>query len=144
MIAKHQIEVARENANLNQARIDIVQADAFVYLRQMIAGGRQFDTVVLDPPKLATSRAEYDDALARYYDMNVLAVQAVRPGGVLLTCSCRGLVARDVFVDMVQQAVRRTGRMLQMFDLTGAGADHPVMMNCPESAYLKALWGRVL
>lgn len=135
---------ARENVNLNQTRVDLVQADAFVYLRQMLATGRQYDVVVLDPPKFATARDEYETALARYYDLNVLGAQAVRPGGLLLTCSCSGLVSREVFVETVLRAVRRTGRMLQMLELSGAGGDHPVMLNCPESAYLKALWGRVV
>jgi 23S rRNA (cytosine1962-C5)-methyltransferase len=68
----------------------------------------------------------------------------VRPGGVLLTCSCTGLVGRDVFRETVQRAGQRAGRALQLFDESGAAGDHPVMMNCPESAYLKALWFRVL
>lgn len=138
------IEVAHENANLNQARIEFVWADAFTYIRQMLKNERQFDAVVLDPPKLATYRAEYREALQKYHDFNALAVQAVRPGGVLLTCSCSGLVARDVFRETVHRAAQRAGRRLQLFDETGAAPDHPVMLACPESAYLKALWFRVL
>ncbi|MFO0839134.1 MAG: class I SAM-dependent rRNA methyltransferase [Phycisphaerae bacterium] len=137
------IAMARENANLNQARVEYVHADVFVYLRQMIANGRQFDVVVLDPPKLAYSREGLDEALAKYYDMNVLAASVVRPGGVMLTCSCSGLVSRDAFVDAVHRAARRAGRRLQLFAFTGAAPDHPVMLDCPESAYLKAMWLRV-
>jgi 23S rRNA (cytosine1962-C5)-methyltransferase len=138
------IAVARENANLNQTRIDFVHADLFAYVRQMIALGRQFDAVVLDPPKLVSSREEYDDGLRKYHDMNGLAMQAVRPGGVLLTCSCSGLVSREAFVQVVHRAGQHVGRKLQLIDQTGAAPDHPVMVNCPESAYLKALWLRVL
>jgi len=138
------IAVARENANLNQTRVDFVYADAFTYLRQMLATGRQFDAVVLDPPKLATARGEVPEALQKYHDFNSLAVQVVRPGGVFLTCSCTGLVSREVFRQTVHQAARRAGRTLQLFDESGAAPDHPVMLNCPESAYLKALWFRVL
>lgn len=135
--------VARENVNLNQTRIDLAHADAFIYLRQMIAISRTFEAVVLDPPKLALSRADYDEALRKYHDLNVLAMQVVRPGGFLLTCSCSGLVSPVAFVDCVLRAAKRVGRVVQMFDFTGAGGDHPVMLNCPESGYLKALWLRV-
>lgn len=138
------LELARENANLNQTRLEFVHADAFGYLRQMIANGRQFDVVVLDPPKFATSRGEYDDALRKYGDLNALVMQVVAPGGVLLTCSCSGLVSPETFVEVVHRAARRCGRSVQMFDRTGAAPDHPVRLECPESAYLKAVWLRVL
>jgi 23S rRNA (cytosine1962-C5)-methyltransferase len=138
------LAVARDNANLNQARLNLVQADAFAYLRQMRDNGRQFDAVVLDPPKLAPTRRDYDDALHKYHDLNGLGLQVVRPGGLLLTCSCSGLVSPEAFVETVHRAARRVGRTLQLFAHTAAGPDHPVRLNCPESAYLKALWLRVL
>ncbi len=138
------IALAQENANLNQARLDLVHADAFSYMRQMLINGRQFDVVVLDPPKLVTSRRDLEEGLQKHHDLNALAVQLVRPGGLFLTCSCSGLVARDQFVATVYAAGRRAGRSLQLFDLTGAGPDHPIMLNCPESGYLKAAWLRVL
>jgi 23S rRNA (cytosine1962-C5)-methyltransferase len=138
------VAIARENAKLNQARIDFVYADVFTYLRQMLANQRQFDVVVLDPPKLATYRTEVDDALRKYHDLNHLATQVVRPGGILLTCSCSGLVSPPAFTETVHHAAQHAGRGLQLFDQTGAAPDHPVMPNCPESAYLKALWFRVL
>lgn len=138
------LELARENANLNQARVEHVHADAFPYLRQMLANGRQYDMVVLDPPKLALSRDGLEEALWKYHDLNQLAMQTVRPGGVLLTCSCSGLVSLETFVETVHRAARRAGRVPQLFEQTGAAPDHPLLLNCPESAYLKALWLRVL
>jgi len=138
------VGLARENANLNQTRLDIVQADVFNYLRQMLDSGRQFDAVVLDPPKLVPSRDQMESGLSRYSDLNSLAIRVVRPGGILLTCSCSGLVSRQTFVEIVHRAAQRCNRTLQMFDVTGAGPDHPVLLNCPESEYLKALWLRVL
>lgn len=138
------IAIAKENANLNQSRIDFVHSDAFIYLRQMIANGRKFDVVVLDPPKLAGSREEIEDALVKYHDLNALAMQVVREGGVFVTCSCSGLVSREVFKGTVIRAARRAKAMLQIFAESGAGSDHPVMMNCPESEYLKVIWSRVL
>ena len=121
-----------------------MHADAFVYLRQMLANRRQFAVVVLDPPKLAVSRAGVEAALHKYHDLNGLALQVVRPGGVLLTCSCSGLVSPEAFFEVVQRAARHCGRTAQMFAQTGAGPDHPVLLECPESAYLKAVWLRVL
>lgn len=138
------VALARENANLNQLRVDFVYADVFTYLRQMLANERQFDAVVLDPPKLATSRGERDDALRKYHDMNTLAIRVVRPGGVLLTCSCCGLISWARFTETVHRAAQHAGRTLQVFDQTGAAPDHPIMLDCPESAYLKALWLRVI
>ncbi len=137
------VAVAKENANLNQTRVDFVHSDAFAYLRLTIANGRRFDAVILDPPKLAATRNDVDGALRKYNDLNSLAMQVVRPDGVLVTCSCSGLVSRPLFKEMVFRAARRAGVSLQVFEETGAGPDHPVAMNCPESEYLKVLWTRV-
>lgn len=137
------VALARENANLNQARIDYVHADAFAYLRQMKANCRWFDAVVLDPPKLAATRRDVDDALRKYHDLNALASQVVRPGGILLTCSCSGAVDEATFSQTVHRAVRDSGRRLQRLATSGAAPDHPVADDCPESAYLKAQWFRV-
>ncbi len=134
----------RTNANLNQSRINIVHSDAFGYLRQMIANKRSFDVVVCDPSKFAMSRLEIDDALKKYHDLNALAARVVRPGGILLTCSCSGLVPMGRFTEAVNAGARRAGRTLQLFDRTGAAPDHPIMLSCPESEYLKALWCRVV
>lgn len=138
------VVLAHENANLNQVRVDFVHADAFSFVRQMLVNRRAFDVVVLDPPKLAAYRAELEEGLHKYHDLNHLAIQAVRPGGVLLTCSCSGLVSPAAFLDVVCRAAQRAGRGLQLIDQTGAAPDHPVLPRCPESSYLKALWFRVL
>ena len=138
------VAIAKENANLNQTRIDFVHSDAFIYLRQMIANGRKFDAVVLDPSKFAGSREEIEEALIKYHDLNALAMQVVRQGGLFVTCSCSGLVSREMFKSTVIRAARRAKVMLQIFVETGAGPDHPVMMNCPESEYLKVIWSRVV
>ncbi len=138
------LAVAKENANLNNARLSLVHSDAFIYLRQMIANGRTFDAVVLDPPKLAITREDVDDALRKYYDLNSLAMQVVRPGGLLLTCSCSGLVSPQMFTQTVHRASRYARRSLQLICESAAAPDHPVLLDCPESAYLKALWLRVL
>jgi 23S rRNA (cytosine1962-C5)-methyltransferase len=137
------IALAKENANLNQARLEFVHADAFGYLRQMIDNARRYDTVVLDPPKFVPTRRDLDEGLRKYQDLNALGLQVVRPGGYLLTCSCSGLVSEEQLTTALQRGARSLGRSLQRIASSGAGADHPVMLNCPESAYLKALWFRV-
>lgn len=134
---------ARENANLNQVRPNLVHADAFGYARQMAADGRSYGVVVLDPPKLIASREEAPAGKRKYFDLNALALGLVEPGGLLLTCSCSGLLPAEEFLHLLRAAARRAGRSAQVLAVTGAGADHPVGLEAPEGAYLKAAWLRV-
>lgn len=138
------VALARKNANLNQVRLSAVHADAFAYLRQMQTNGRQYDVMVCDPPKFIFGRRESAEGRGKYYDLNRLAAGLVRPGGLLLTCSCSGALGRDDFVGIVTGAARQARRECQILDITGAGPDHPISPRCPESAYLKAVWLRVL
>lgn len=135
---------AKKNADLNQVRIDAVQSDAFTYMRQMQANHRQYDRVVLDPPKLIFSRSDEEDGRHKYRDMNRLAAALVKPGGVLLTCSCSGSLDRGEFVHLAVESARQAGRTPTILDITGAAADHPISPRCPESAYLKAVWLRLM
>ena len=137
------IELAKQNANLNQARVRFVQADLFAWLRETVPTGQRFDVVVLDPSKQTRDREEVDFALKRYLDMNKLAIQAVAPGGLFLTCSCTGLVGEDAFLDTLKRAAWQAGRTAQVFRVAGAGADHPFLAHVPESRYLKAVFCRV-
>lgn len=154
------IKLARENANLNQLRVQFVHADVFAYMRDMIANGRRFDVVVLDPPKLIRSRREFDEGKRTHFDLNRLAVQLVAPGGLLLSCSCSGLLPESDFLDLLHAAARNAvpqsaadqseeasssrGRTIQILARSGAAPDHPIAPNCPETEYLKAVWLRVL
>lgn len=134
------VAIAKQNANLNQARVHCVHADGFVYLRQMIANAERYDVVVLDPPKLILSAESYADGARRYHDFNALALQVVRSGGLLLTCSCSGLMRRDDFLEILRAAARVAARRIRVLRFGGAAADHPVSLDCPETAYLKAAW----
>jgi len=140
------IEVARRNGHLNRARIRWVHADAFAYARQMQTNGESWDAVMLDPPKFVLTREPAGAAEGRrkYEDLNQLAISLVKPGGLLVTCSCSGLVSLEQFEGHVIRAAHRLGRRLQFFAATGPGADHPVFSNCLESRYLKVLWARVV
>jgi 23S rRNA (cytosine1962-C5)-methyltransferase len=137
------LEVAKGNADLNNVRVKFVQADAFSYLRDAAAAGKQWDAVVLDPPKLIRSRDEYEDGVRKHRDLNKLAFGAVAPGGLLLTCSCAGLLPDDEFVRVVFAAARSAGREVKLLEFLGAAPCHPVAPRCPESRYLKAAWLRV-
>src|SRR5213079_240921 len=103
-----------QNANLNQARVRFVQADLFPWLRETIANGTRFDVVVLDPAKQTRDREEIDYALKRYFDMNKLALQAVAPGGMFLTCSCTGLVSETDFLECLRRAAWQANRRVQV------------------------------
>jgi 23S rRNA (cytosine1962-C5)-methyltransferase len=137
---------AKRNANLNQARIKFVHADAFAYARQMQTNGEKWDVVVLDPPKFIFTRDESGnwEGRQKYEDLNQLSISLVKPGGIFVTCSCSGLLSLEDFEQHAIKAAHRLQRRLQFFDRTGPGPDHPVYSNCLESRYLKVLWARVL
>lgn len=147
------LKLAKKNADMNQVRVKFAQADAFAYMRDLQRLGKTFDVVVLDPPKLIRNRAEMEDGAKRHFDLNKLAMQLVRPGGILLTCTCAGLLPDHEFLQMVRSAAKATGfnedgtprppRTLQILSKPGAAADHPVVSHCPETEYLKSIWARV-
>jgi 23S rRNA (cytosine1962-C5)-methyltransferase len=138
------LEVANKNAYLNNAKIKFIQSDLFPYLRDAAAAGEMFDVVILDPAKLTRDREQVIAALKKYNDMNKLAMQVTAPGGILLTCSCTGLVSEDEFLDMIRRAAFYAGRTVQILKVSGAGGDHPFMAHVKEGRYLKAAFCRVL
>lgn len=137
------IALAKQNANLNQAKIRFVQGDLFTWLRDILPSGQRFDVVILDPAKQTRDREEIDFALKRYFDMNKLALQAVAPGGIFLTCSCTGLVSEEMYLETLRRSAWQSGRSLQVIKVAGAGADHPFLVHVPEGRYLKAIFCRV-
>jgi 23S rRNA (cytosine1962-C5)-methyltransferase len=137
------VALAKGNANLNQARVRFVQADLFAWLREVLPNGQRFDVVVLDPSKQTRDREEVDLALKRYLDMNRLALQAVAPGGIFLTCSCTGLVSEYDFLETLRRAAWQAGRSVQVLRVGGAAPDHPWLLHVPEGRYLKAVFCRV-
>lgn len=136
------IETAKQNARLNRSRARFVHADAFNYMRDIHRNGQTFGLVVLDPPKLIATRADFDEGRKRYYDLNRLAIPLVEPGGLMMTCSCSGLMPMDEFRRTISAAAP-AGRRVQILESRGAAADHPTATDCPDSEYLKALWLRI-
>ncbi len=143
------ISMAKRNANINSRRgplrIDFVHADAFTYARQMIRNGKQFDVVLLDPPKLVQGRdEERAEGLKKYRDLNSLGLQCVKNGGLFVTCSCSGLLSAPDFENLVIHTAQRLGKRLQILETGGPGWDHPYLSTYPEGRYLKVLWTRVV
>jgi 23S rRNA (cytosine1962-C5)-methyltransferase len=137
------VALAKQNANLNQARVRFVQADLFAWLREVLPSGQRFDVVVLDPSKQTRDREAVGQALKRYLDMNRLALQAVAPGGIFLSCSCTGLVSEADFLETLRRAAWQAGRGVQVLRVAGAAADHPFLLHAQEGRYLKAVFCRV-
>lgn len=137
------VAMAKRNANLNGAKVKFTHADAFTWLRTMIENGRTWDLVMADPPKFIHGRDD-ETGMGKYADLNKLALQVVKPGGLYVTCSCSGHLGADAFERVVIVAAHRRNLRLQTFDRSGAGPDHPTLSNYPESRYLKVLWSRVL
>jgi 23S rRNA (cytosine1962-C5)-methyltransferase len=137
--------LAREHRAMNALSADdsdFVQADVFEDLRRRVAEGQRWDAVVCDPPAFAKKKADVERAARGYKDVNRLAMTLVAPGGWLLTCSCSGLVDANLFQKIVYSASAEAGAAFALTARQGAGADHPVSLDCPEGEYLKGFWMR--
>jgi len=134
-----------ENARLNGiGNIAWREENAFDLLREMERRGDRFDTVVLDPPAFAKTKANLPRAVAGYKEINLRAMRILAPEGVLFTSSCSYHVSRDVFTAMLADAARDSGRRMQLVAVRGAAADHPELLNVPETGYLKGALLRAL
>lgn len=135
----------RENALLNRAdNLEIVDANAFDYLRDRSEEEPAFDLVVLDPPAFAKNKESLPAARRGYKEVNLRAIQVLRPGGVLVTCSCSYHLSEEALEALVLDAANDAGRRVQLLERRGAGRDHPVLLGVPETRYLKALFLRIL
>lgn len=139
------LDFAQRNAELNSLadRMRFEQWAAYAKLESLEKAGEQFDGVILDPPKMARTRGGLERALRGYFSLNQLAVRVLKPGGILVTCSCSGLVSRGDFEQVLARVASETGRTIQILESRGQAADHPVSVQCLENAYLKCLICRV-
>jgi len=137
------LEVAERNYEANGAKlsgqVDWVEADAFQILRDWSDSGEKFDAIVLDPPAFAKSLRAVEGALRGYKELNLRALKMVRPGGLLVTCSCSHHVSWVDLEGSVAAAAADAGRRVRLRERRGASADHPVVLNLPETEYLKCL-----
>ena len=113
--------------------------DAGNLLRDYADSGRQYDAIVLDPPAFARSRSNLKSALAGYKELNLRALKMLRPGGILITCSCSYHVHAAEFLDMVASAALDSHRILRILENRGQAKDHPSILGIPETSYLKCL-----
>jgi len=129
---------ARANAALNGlSNIEWRAVDAFEGLRAMARAREQFDTIVLDPPAFAKTRASVPDAIRGYREINLRAMRCLAPGGILLTASCSFHVRLPAFLAMLAEAAGDSGRRIRVCRILGQGEDHPEVLTIPETGYLK-------
>jgi 23S rRNA (cytosine1962-C5)-methyltransferase len=137
------LEVAERNLESNRsklsAEVDWIEADAFDLLRDWSDAGTQYDTIVLDPPAFAKSKRAVEGALRGYKELNLRALKMLRPGGVLVTCSCSHHISAADFTATVAAAAADAGRRVRLLERRGAAPDHPVILTIPETEYLKCL-----
>ena len=140
------IEAAREQFILNGIEPNAHQfliAHVFDYLEQAQKDGELFDVVVLDPPAFAKTKDARSQALKAYRRLNTLGMEVLRPGGILLTCSCSGFIGLDDVLGAVSQAAQRLQRQVQLLETYTHSVDHPIHLAMPETSYLKAIFCRV-
>ncbi|MEW6747057.1 MAG: class I SAM-dependent rRNA methyltransferase [Planctomycetota bacterium] len=133
------IEVAKRNARLNDVTIEWHHADVFDFMRREETRSVRWDVIVLDPPKLVSHKAERARGEAKYRDLNAGAISLLKNNGLLLTCSCSGLVSEQDFLALLQRSAARLQRDLQILSVAGPAPDHPFVTEFPEGRYLKAV-----
>ena len=132
-----------QEANPGGTPVAYEEADVPTRLRQARDRRESWDLIVLDPPRLVTSRASLEKGLRAYKDINLLALKLLRPGGILATFTCSGLVTAETFRTMLGWAAHDAGRTVRILSPLGPGPDHPISLDAPESDYLKGLLCRV-
>lgn len=140
------IEAARHHFILNGLEPDqhtFVTGDVFDYLEQAQINGEQFDVVVLDPPAFAKTQSARTQALKAYRRLNTLGMQILRSGGILLSCSCSGVIGMDDLLGVLSQSAQRLHRTVQLLESYTHGVDHPIHLAMPETIYLKSIFCRV-
>ncbi len=140
------LELGLRNIGLNgldEARVKNVEGDVFTIMRQYRDFDRRFDAIILDPPKFAGSRGQLMRACRGYKDINLLGIKLIRPGGLLFTFSCSGLVDKNLFQKIVADASLDAGREAQIIRWLSQATDHPTSLYFPEGSYLKGLVCRV-
>jgi 23S rRNA (cytosine1962-C5)-methyltransferase len=137
------LETADQNATLNGREIEWIEANAFDLLKDYAAANRRYDTIVLDPPAFAKSKRDLDAALRGYKELNLRALKMLRPRGTLITCTCSYHVNQNSFLEMLATASLDAHRTLRLIEVRGQAKDHPILLNIPETAYLKCVIARV-
>ena len=138
------LEIADQNAELNHLEIEWIEANAFDLLKDYASSNRPYDTIVVDPPAFAKAKRDLDSALRGYKELNLRALKMLRPGGLLVTCSCSYHVGQADFLDMLASAAVDAHRTLRLIEVRGQAKDHPVLQSVPETSYLKCVIASVI
>jgi 23S rRNA (cytosine1962-C5)-methyltransferase len=133
------LEIADRNAALNGREIEWIEANAFDLLRDYAAAGKRYDAIVLDPPAFAKSKRNLETALRGYKELNLRALKMLRPGGILITCSCSYHVSPAEFLEVVADSGKDAHRNLRLLERRTQAKDHPILVQVPETAYLKCI-----
>jgi len=133
------LEVAEQSAALNQREIEWIEGNAFDLLKDYASSNRRYDTIVLDPPAFAKTKRDLDSALRGYKELNLRALKMLRPRGILVSCSCSYHVSQPAFLEMLASAALDAHRTLRLVEVRGQARDHPILLNVPETAYLKCV-----
>jgi 23S rRNA (cytosine1962-C5)-methyltransferase len=140
-ISREVLEVAEQNEKLNAAsnktEIEWIEGNAFDLMKDYSSAGRQYDTIVLDPPAFAKSKKHLESALRGYKELNLRALKMLRPGGALVTCSCSFAVSAQDFFDVLNEAAQDVHRSVRILEKRTQAKDHPVLLGVPETYYLK-------
>ena len=133
------LEIAEKNAALNGTDLEWIEANAFDYLRDYSDQGKKYDCVVLDPPAFAKTKRDLQTALRGYKELNLRALKMLRPGGILVSCSCSYHVSPADLLDTIAAAALDSHRIIRLLENRGASLDHPTIVGVPETAYLKCM-----
>jgi len=133
------LEMADRNAELNGRELEWIEGNAFDLLKDYDAAKRRYDTIVLDPPAFAKTRHDLEKALRGYKELNLRALKMLRPGGILVTCSCSFHLSSQDFLETVSEAARDAHRSARVLESRTQAKDHPILVNMPETSYLKCL-----
>jgi 23S rRNA (cytosine1962-C5)-methyltransferase len=140
-ISREVLEVAEQNEKLNAAantsEIEWIEGNAFDLMKDYSSAGKQYDTIVLDPPAFAKSKKNLESALRGYKELNLRALKMLRPGGVLVTCSCSFAVSEQDFADVLNEAAQDAHRSVRVLEKRTQAKDHPILLGVPETYYLK-------
>ncbi|MGV4935188.1 23S rRNA (cytosine(1962)-C(5))-methyltransferase RlmI [Serratia nematodiphila] len=141
------LDISKQNVELNKLdlnKAEFVRDDVFQLLRNYRAQGEKFDLIIMDPPKFVENKNQLASACRGYKDINMLALQLLNPGGILLSFSCSGLMPTDLFQKILADAAVDAGRDVQFIEQFRQAADHPVIATYPEGLYLKGFACRVM
>ena len=141
------LDIAKQNIELNQldlSKTEFIRDDVFQLLRNYRTQGEKFDMIIMDPPKFVENKSQLASACRGYKDINMLAIQLLRPGGILLSFSCSGLMPTDLFQKILADAALDAGHDIQFIEQFRHAADHPVIATYPEGLYLKGFACRIM